>query len=43
MHGGKMARSQRIVFDNAYYHVMHRGASRENIFNDDKDKLIFLH
>ena len=37
-----MARPQRVIFENAYYHVMNRGASRENIFCDEEDKKTFL-
>tara|TARA_R110002126_G_scaffold291591_1_gene453999 strand:+ start:1846 stop:2811 length:966 start_codon:yes stop_codon:yes gene_type:complete len=37
-----MARPQRIEFENAYYHVMNRGAGRENIFHDDIDRKNFL-
>lgn len=37
-----MARPQRITFENAYYHVMNRGAGRQNIFCDEHDKATFL-
>jgi len=37
-----MARPQRIEYDNAYYHVMNRGAGRKNIFHDDIDRKNFL-
>ncbi|MDF1828124.1 MAG: transposase [Legionellaceae bacterium] len=37
-----MARPQRIEYENAYYHVMNRGAGRENIFHDDIDRKAFL-
>jgi putative transposase len=37
-----MTRPQRIEFENAYYHVMNRGAGRDNIFHDDVDRKNFL-
>jgi len=37
-----MARPLRILYENAYYHVMNRGADRLNIFVDEQDKSIFL-
>ncbi len=37
-----MARPQRVLYENAYYHVMNRGAGRQNIFYDDKDRALFL-
>lgn len=37
-----MGRPQRVIFENAYYHVMNRGASRGNIFFDEEDKKNFL-
>ncbi|MDX2346195.1 MAG: transposase [Legionella sp.] len=37
-----MARPLRILYENAYYHVMNRGADRQNIFIGEKDKSIFL-
>lgn len=37
-----MARPQRVIFENAYYHVMNRGAGRENIFCDEQDKQMFI-
>ena len=38
-----MARSIRIEFSGAYYHVMARGNRREVIFMDDDDRRFFLH
>lgn len=37
-----MARSIRIEFPGAYYHVMARGNRREAIFHDDDDRRFFL-
>ncbi len=37
-----MSRAQRIIYSNAYYHVMNRGAGRQPIFNDRVDREIFL-
>ena len=37
-----MARSIRIEFEGALYHVMARGNRRESIFLDDEDRRIFL-
>ena len=37
-----MSRPQRIIYENAYYHVMNRGAGREKISNDRIDREIFL-
>jgi putative transposase len=37
-----MARPQRIEYENAYYHVMNRGAGRDDIFHDDVDREHFL-
>lgn len=37
-----MSRPQRIIYENAYYHVMNRGAGRQKIFNDRIDREIFL-
>jgi putative transposase len=37
-----MARSTRIEFAGALYHVMARGNHRETIFLDDEDRRIFL-
>ncbi len=37
-----MARSPRIEFEDAYYHVMNRGARRCDIFDDDVDRKEFL-
>jgi len=38
-----MARSLRIQYPGAYYHVMARGNRREPIFHDDDDQRFFLH
>ena len=38
-----MARSIRIEFPGAFYHVMARGNRREVIFKDDEDRRFFLH
>jgi putative transposase len=38
-----MARSIRIEFEGALYHIMARGNRREAIFLDDEDRRIFLH
>ena len=37
-----MARSIRIEYPGAFYHVMARGNRRENIFSDDEDRRFFL-
>jgi len=37
-----MARSLRVEYPGAYYHVMARGNRRENIFIDDDDRRFFL-
>ena len=37
-----MARSLRIEFPGAFYHVMARGNRRETIFHDDDDRRFFL-
>ncbi len=37
-----MSRPQRIEFEDAYYHVMNRGARRCDIFDDDIDRRSFL-
>jgi putative transposase len=37
-----MTRPLRIEFANAYYHVMNRGAGRQNIFNSEDDYILFL-
>ena len=37
-----MSRPQRIIFENAYYHVMNRGGGCRKIFNDRMDREIFL-
>jgi REP element-mobilizing transposase RayT len=38
-----MARSIRIQFAGAFYHIMARGNRREEIFHDDDDRRFFLH
>ena len=37
-----MSRAQRIIYSNAYYHVMNRGAGRQKIFKDRVEREIFL-
>jgi REP element-mobilizing transposase RayT len=37
-----MARSLRLSFENAFYHITARGIRKENIFYSDKDKHVFL-
>lgn len=37
-----MSRPQRIMYENAYYHVMNRGAGRRQIFHNRVDRGIFL-
>lgn len=37
-----MTRPLRLEFPNALYHVTSRGDRRENIFEDDDDRLRFL-
>lgn len=37
-----MSRPLRILYENAYYHVMNRGAGRQTIFHDDTDYEVFL-
>ncbi len=37
-----MARPLRVQYAGAYYHVMNRGNSRQDIFFEDEDKRIFL-
>ena len=37
-----MSRPQRIIYENASYHVMNRGAGRQKIFKDRIDREIFL-
>lgn len=37
-----MSRPQRIIYEDAYYHVMNRGAGRRKIFKDRMDREIFL-
>ena len=36
-----MSRPQRIIYEDAWYHVMNRGAGRQKIFNDRADREIF--
>ncbi len=37
-----MARPLRLSFENAVYHITARGNRRDNIYNAEKDKVIFL-
>jgi hypothetical protein len=37
-----MARSIRIEFARAFYHVMARGNRRESIFRDEEDRMGFV-
>ena len=37
-----MARSLRLSFENAFYHITARGIRKENIFYSDKDKFVFI-
>jgi hypothetical protein len=37
-----MARPLRLEFPNALYHITSRGDRREDIYNDDQDRIIFL-
>ncbi len=37
-----MARTLRVEYEGAIYHVMNRGDRREAIFRDDSDRLLFL-
>jgi putative transposase len=37
-----MARSLRVEYPGAYYHVMARGNRREDIFLDEDDRRFFL-
>ncbi len=37
-----MTRPLRLEFPNALYHVTSRGDRRENIYEDDEDRIIFL-
>jgi putative transposase len=37
-----MARPLRIQFENAWYHVMNRGAARRSTFSDDTQRELFL-
>lgn len=37
-----MARALRIEFPGVVYHITARGDRREPIFEDDKDRLLFL-
>ena len=38
-----MARSLRIEYENAFYHIIQRGIERRNIFDLDKDKDRFFY
>ncbi len=37
-----MSRAWRIEFDGALYHVLARGNARQDIFMDDRDRLLFI-
>ncbi len=37
-----MARPLRLEFSNALYHITSRGDIREDIYEDDKDRITFL-
>ncbi|WP_278025363.1 transposase [Legionella yabuuchiae] len=37
-----MSRPLRIEYENAFYHVMNRGAGRRTIFNNDQERELFL-
>lgn len=37
-----MARPIRLEFKNAYYHIIHKGFRRDNIFFNDKERTVFL-
>lgn len=37
-----MARPLRILYENAWYHVMNRGAGKKNVFRNDIQRAIFL-
>ena len=37
-----MSRPHRIIYENAYYHVMNRGSGRREIYHDKVDREIFL-
>ena len=37
-----MARPLRLEFPNALYHITSRGDRREDIYEDDEDRIIFL-
>jgi len=37
-----MARSLRLSFENAFYHITARGIRKENIFYSDRDKYVFI-
>ncbi len=37
-----MARKWRIDYPGAWHHVMHRGARREAIYDDERDCILFL-
>jgi REP element-mobilizing transposase RayT len=42
VNAGPAARPLRIIYQNAWYHVMNRGAAKKNIFYSDLDRLCFL-
>ena len=37
-----MSRSWRIEYEGALYHLLSRGNERKDIFDDDRDRVIFL-
>ena len=37
-----MSRPLRLLYENAWYHVMNRGAARVRTFHDDSDYLAFI-
>ena len=37
-----MARTLRVEYEGAIYHLMNRGDRKEPIFRDDSDRLLFL-
>jgi enamine deaminase RidA (YjgF/YER057c/UK114 family) len=37
-----MSRPLRIEYPNAYYHIMNRGAGRQNVFNNEQERRLFL-
>lgn len=39
---GRMARKQRIHYEDALYHVIMRGNNKDYIFRNDEDKKVYL-